>query len=81
MSDLHDLKDLIERATPILRELRRACSGYARFTAADDDLASALVAVDPDALVTGLIGDDHEPWVVETPEFRITSTVNPAVSK
>lgn len=68
-----DLEDLIERATPILTELRRACSRPAKFEAHDDDLAAALVSVEPRALVE-LHG---RTFYVETPEFRITSNTDP----
>lgn len=73
-----DLEDLIERATPILVELRRACSGPAKFDAHDDDLAAALVAVDSTARVYSLVG---RRWLVETTEFRITTTVEPGSAK
>lgn len=73
--DMGDLKDLIERATPILRELRQACAGRAKFEAFDKDLAAALLVIEPDALVTELpeIGE----WSVETPEFRLYTDIKP----
>ena len=79
MNNLDDHKDLIERAVPILRELRQSCSGRAQFEAVDDDLAAALLAVDPDALVTELpeIGE----WSVETPELRVFTSVKPERAK
>ena len=80
MSDTDDYKDLIERATPILRELRRACGNdSAKFEGVDDDLAAALLAVEPDALVTELpeIGE----WSVATPEFRIYTSTKPERAK
>lgn len=78
-----DLEDLIERATPILVELRRACSGPAKFDAHDDDLAAALVVVDSTARVHSLVGLPlvGRRWLVETTEFRVTATVEPGSTK
>jgi len=72
--DMGELKDLIERATPILRELRRACGNEAKFDTYDPDLAAALLAVDPDALVS-----EFRPgmWEVVTPEFRLCTDTKP----
>ena len=77
--DMGDMKDLIERATPILRELRQACAGRAKFEAFDKDLAAALLVIEPDALVTELpeIGE----WSVETPEFRLYTDIEPERAK
>lgn len=78
MSDIGDMKDLIERATPILRELRRACSGRALFDACDDDMASALASHDPESIIDDM-GDGE--WCVSTPEFRVFSRTKPERAK
>lgn len=75
-----DYRELVERATPVLVEIRRATSGGAKVEVHDDDLAAAVLAVEPDATVRHFpeVDERHEFWVVETPEWRCFTRRRPA---
>ena len=74
-----DYRDLVERATPMLVEIRRASGGGAKMDVHDDDIAAAVLAAEPDADVRHHIVDgSHEFWVIETTEWRCFTRRRPA---
>ena len=75
-----DYRELVERATPVLVEIRRASSGDAKMTVHDDDLAAALLAVEPDASIVHFPESDirSEFWTVETTEWKCFTVRRPA---
>ena len=74
-----DYRELVERATPVLVEIRRASSGGAKMDVHDDDFAAAVLAVEPDADVRHhTVDGGHEFWVVETTEWKCFTRRRPA---
>lgn len=76
-----DYRDLVERVTPVLVEIRRASGGGAKMDVHDDDIAHAVLAVEPDAEIRRfpeIDGEHHEFWVVETTEWRCFTRRRPA---
>jgi hypothetical protein len=75
-----DYRELVERATPVLVEIRRAAARTAKMDVHDDDIAAAVLAVEPDAEVRHFpeVDGQHEFWIVETTEWRCFTRRRPA---
>ena len=75
-----DYRDLVERATPMLVEIRRASGGGAKMDVHDDDIAAAVLAVEPDAEICHFPVTDERPefWTIETAEWRCFTRRRPA---
>ena len=73
-------RDLVERVTPVLVEIRRAASGGTKMQVHDDDIAAAVLVLEPDAKIehypVALAG--REFWTVETTEWRCYTWRRPA---
>ena len=79
-SDYRDYRELVERATPVLVEIRRAAARTAKMDVHDDDIAAAVLAVEPDAEVRHFpeVDGRAEFWTVETTEWRCFTRRRPA---
>ena len=75
-----DYRDLVERVTPVLVEIRRAASGGTKMSVHDDDIAAAVLVLEPDAKIEHFPenGGRAEFWTVETTEWRCYTHRRPA---
>lgn len=73
-------RDLVERVTPVLVEIRSAASGGTKMQVHDDDIAAAVLAMEPDAVIEHFPenGGRAEFWTIETTEWRCFTRRRPA---